>query len=51
MMRFREIRTSEKITDKVETNQNYKKIKSQNELSIEELNQIVNNIFEQFGNE
>lgn len=50
MMGFREIRTSEKIetvSEKKEQNENYKKIKPQNELSIEEMNGFIENLFKQ----
>ena len=47
-MRFREIRTSEKITDRfVEENkvENFKQIKSETDITVEECNKFWDNVF------
>ncbi len=51
MMGFREIRTRERMTEEDERKQNYKKIKPQSEMSVEELNQMINDVFSSLRNE
>jgi hypothetical protein len=42
---FREIRTSERITEVDENKINYNRIKPESEMSIEEINSLINGIF------